>query len=106
MWAGLTHLCDFNKKTVDIGIGDILGFESIVYDEKVWIIGGIRPDGNVSNEIWYSSDGVNWEQAPPFFGRVGHAVTVFKDKIWGVGGGSADSDYSDVNDSWYLNVPE
>ncbi len=96
---------DWTLATDDIGIGDILDFESIVYDDKIWIIGGIRPEGNVSNDIWYSSDGINWEKAPPFFGRVDHAVTVFQDKIWGVGGGSQDSDYSDVNDSWYLNVP-
>lgn len=96
---------DWTLATDDIGITDILEFETIVYDNKIWIIGGMPPEGGASGEIWYSNDGINWEQAPPFFGRVGHSVTIFQDKIWGVGGASQDSDYSDVNDSWYLNLP-
>lgn len=96
---------DWTLATENIGIPDISGYESIVYDEKIWLIGGTPDGGGVSGEIWYSSDGTNWENATPFFGRVDHAVTVFQDKIWGVGGLSYDSDPSDINDSWYLNVP-
>lgn len=96
---------DWTLATDDIGIGNISNYESVVYDGKIWLIGGKREEGGLSGEIWYSSDGASWSKAPPFFGRVGHAVTVFQDKIWGVGGASQDSDPSDVNDSWYLNLP-
>jgi dihydrofolate reductase len=96
---------DWTLATDDIGIGDISSYESIVYNGKIWLIGGTPDGGGVSGEIWYSSDGVNWKKATPFFGRVGHAVTVFQDRIWGVGGASQDSGPSDLNDSWYLNLP-
>ncbi|MDZ7718755.1 MAG: hypothetical protein U5K72_08070 [Balneolaceae bacterium] len=46
----------------------------------MWVIGGfIGDEGGAIGEIWYSSDGINWEQAPPFFGRSGHAECCFQE---------------------------
>lgn len=73
--------------------------ELVVFDDKIWIIGGQNPNGIV-NEIWYSSDGVNWTKAGTFFGRVKHTINVFKNKIWGIGGGS--ENLPEHNDVWYL----
>ena len=34
---------------------------SLVYDNKMWVIGGEHSSNK--NDVWYSTDGINWEQA-------------------------------------------
>ena len=65
---------------------------SIVYDNKMWVIGGFGLDGvGVSrrNDVWYSTDGVNWLQATSaaaFSARRGHTSVVYDDRMWVIGG--------------------
>ena len=58
-------------------------FPSVVFDNKIWVMGGDH------NDVWYSSDGVNWVQATssaPWSARRGHTSVVFDNKIWVIGG--------------------
>lgn len=75
------------------------GHTSVVFDGKIWVIGGNTPS-NYRNDVWYSSDGVNWTQATNSAGwtaRCGHTSVVFDNKMWVLGG----YDGSDRNDVWY-----
>jgi len=64
------------------------GHTSVVFDNKIWVIGGY--DGSsFKNDVWYSSDGVNWTLATDtalWSGRYGHTSVVFDNKIWVIGG--------------------
>ena len=100
---------DWTNATDSAGFGNLYYFDCVVFDNKIWLIGGFIIDdisngtvGTVSKQIWYSSDGVNWQKTDPFFGRYSHANAVFKNKIWGVGGAGAPTNN---NDSWYLEFP-
>ncbi len=66
---------------------------SIVFDDKMWMMGGWYngrlPGHSASNEVWWSTDGANWEQATANAGwspRIAAAVVDFKGKMWLLGG--------------------
>ena len=69
--------------------------------DKLWLIGG--DDGTFRNDVWSSSDGINWLQETAktaFSGRFSHQVVSFNDgsgdKLWLIGG----DDISLKNDVW------
>ena len=71
---------------------------SVVFDDKLWVIGGY--DGSREDDVWYSADGVTWNQATATAGwsaRHNHTSVVFDDKLWVIGG--YDGDYED--DVWH-----
>ncbi|MFS4493102.1 hypothetical protein [Maribacter sp. 2308TA10-17] len=58
--------------------------EMIVFDNKLWIIGGFDSEGPIG-DVWNSEDGVTWNLVTDSagFGNVsGHSVIVFDDKMW------------------------
>ena len=65
---------------------------SLVFDNKMWIIGG-----GVRRDVWSSADGKNWTlitgQAP-WVGRKGNGGLVFDGEMWIFGG-------MDLNDVWH-----
>jgi hypothetical protein len=67
--------------------------EAVVFDNKMWVLGGwSNSTGGALNDVWYSSDGDSWVCATDsanWSPRGGHAVEVFDDKMWVVGGGDA-----------------
>ena len=70
---------------------------SVVFNNKMWVIGGYIGAFGPSNEVWYSSDGSNWFQATSsasWSERSGYTSVVFDNKIWVIGGGNK-------NDVWY-----
>ena len=80
------------------------GHTSVVYKNKMWVIGGYYNDGNRHdlNDVWYSTDGVNWTLATAsaaFPARNGHTSVVFNNKMW------VNGEYYDgnnwINDVWY-----
>lgn len=86
-------------------------FGTAVFDNKMWVIGGMGDDDGTDhyNDVWSSSDGVNWTQvtaAAPWAQRAMLQTVVFDDKIWVIGGGVYDTNqpmnvgpnYADV---WY-----
>ncbi len=66
---------------------------SLVFDERMWMMGGWYngrlPGHSASNEVWWSTDGANWEQATAaadWSPRIAAATVVFKGKMWILGG--------------------
>jgi hypothetical protein len=98
-----------------------LGHTCVVFHGKLWVIGGAvkheeyGPTGQNTyyNDVWSSSDGINWNcETPeaPFLGRYGHACFVLQDKLWIVGGRGKPGDMKDVWSSpdgvhWTLEQP-
>lgn len=69
--------------------------------EKLWLIGG--DNGQKSNDVWSSSDGINWVQEishAEFSARKNHQIIKFNNgngnKLWLIGG----NDGADKNDIW------
>ncbi len=63
------------------------GHGSVVFNNKIWVIGGSI--GSYRNDVWSSSDGLNWELVtdnPGFSERTGFSLTVFENKIWLISG--------------------
>ena len=73
---------------------------SVVFDNKMWVIGGY--DGtNRLKDVWYSSDGTSWTRATSSAGwtaRYGHTSVVFDNKMWVIGGNDSSGRRRDV---WY-----
>jgi dihydrofolate reductase len=76
---------------------------SVVYDDKMWVIGGAElPEDKKRNDVWYSTNGADWVEATSsaaFSPRRNHCSTVFKNKMWVIGG--SDSSFADKRDVWY-----
>ena len=77
------------------------GHGSIVFDNRIWVLGGAQTPYVYRNDVWYSSDGSTWTRATAAAGwspRYGHTSVVFKDKMWVIGGRDASGM---LNDAWY-----
>lgn len=62
---------------------------SVVFKNKIWVIGGRGENHYENDEVWSSVDGINWvleTDNPPFLSRFGHTNVVFDDKIWIIAG--------------------
>lgn len=60
----------------------------LVFDDKIWVIGGTEWTGSkerVANDVWYSSDGVDWFQATASAPWVARSAVVFNGKMWVMG---------------------
>ena len=79
----------------------------VKFKNKMWIVGGYHAsnggvNGGLLNDVWSSSDGINWREEVAnnlpnsFPSRTDHSVTVFKDKIWIIGGGGINSILNDI----------
>ena len=69
---------------------------SVVYDNQIWVIGGLNQQGYQDN-VWVTSDGMTWKTGVPFpQGFAHHKSVVFDDKIWVVGGATATGTLNDV----------
>ena len=81
---------------------DVRGFGSVVYDERLWVFGGIGKKKTV-NHVWSSSDGISWTQHnnAPWFRRGGEYSIVFDGKLW-LYGGKTGEDYRHADDVWYM----
>ena len=93
----------WTQATASANFGERSGHTSVVFDNKIWVIGGYDVFGNHTNSVWHSSDGVTWTQATPsanFGARSYHESVVYDGKIWVIGGlESNPSTYK--NDAWY-----
>ncbi len=82
-----------------------LWFSSVVYRERLWVLGGWsnKPSKNWG-DVWYSRDGKEWK---PLASRViwkarhEHSSYVFQDRIWVVGGHAQPLN----NEVWSLEIP-
>jgi len=83
-----------------------LWFSSVVYRDRIWVLGGWsnNPSRNWG-DVWHSRDGRDWRQLQSnavWKARHEHSAWVFQDKLW-VAGGHATPLSSEV---WSLEVPE
>ncbi len=82
---------------------------TVVFDNKIWIIGGEGPYGHkLTNDVWFSSDGLNWTcatESAPWSPRCYHASVIFDNKIWVLGGwailDSLSLNTGPINDVWF-----
>lgn len=83
-----------------------LWFSSVVYRERIWVIGGWSGNPYKNHaDIWSTKDGKNWEQLKSniiWKERHEPSAFVFKDKIWVAGGMTPPL----VNDVWSLKLPK
>ncbi len=73
---------------------------TLVYKDKIWIIGGYS--NGLKNDVWNSTDGVNWVQLEnngSFDVRNEHTATVYDNKIWIIAGTTTGSELT--NDIMY-----
>jgi leucine-zipper-like transcriptional regulator 1 len=71
---------------------------SVVFSNKMWVLGGTTSSTRHVNEVWYSSDGASWARNTDagWSGRAGHTAVVFNSKIWVVGGYDGSLGLNDV----------
>lgn len=99
-----TNGADWQMATASADFPVVSRHASVVFDDKIWVIGGEFIGGAKRNEIWYSTDGVKWTQAtssPTFSERSRHTATVFDNKIWIIGGSGNQSEPIYDNEIWY-----
>jgi hypothetical protein len=84
-----------------------LWFSTVVYRDRMWVLGGwSEADGNFG-DVWYSKDGRTWTELKSdviWTRRHEHSAFVFQDKIW-VAGGAAEPSYKLNSEVWSLEVP-
>lgn len=59
--------------------------QAVVFNGKLFVIGGYRINGAPSNDIWSTVDGKNWVQEKEnaeFPADWGHKLLVYNDKLW------------------------
>jgi len=81
-----------------------LWFSSVVYRDRLWVLGGWSNPYKNWGDVWYSADGRRWKQLKSetiWKARHEHSTYVFQDKIW-VAGGHAQPLSSEV---WSLRIP-
>ena len=81
----------WTEATASAGWTTRMGHASVVFDNKMWITGGIRtaPRPTELQDAWSSTDGITWTRATAtvFPGtRYYHASVAFDNKIWVFGG--------------------
>jgi len=78
--------------------------DTVVFDNKIWLIGGNQNDFFFRSDVWYSSNGINWTEATAdadFVGRIDHSVEVFENKLWVIAGRAINGVLT--NNVWYSN---
>ena len=83
---GLTWVKEDNVTTM---WSERYGHSAVVYDDKIWVMGGNNSNGD-SKEVWYSSDGISWTQQTSSIvtwdAMKDFGAQVFDGKIWILGG--------------------
>ncbi|MDA0576520.1 MAG: hypothetical protein O3B24_00300 [Verrucomicrobia bacterium] len=86
---------DWQLVTNPAAWGTRMGPSMLVYQEKMWLLGGLpAPSGTINgansrNDVWSSLDGVNWEAVTTnagWRGRYDAAEAVFDGRMWILGG--------------------
>jgi hypothetical protein len=81
--------------------------QSVVFNDRLWVIGGGQYDTAYPNnikanyaDVWSTADGVNWvkECDAPWAARRFHASVVYDDKMWVIAGYG---DTGNLNDVWF-----
>ncbi len=77
------------------------GYQVVVHDGKMWLLGGEVDYHNYQNDVWWSDDGKTWHEVTTsgtkWTGRTYHQAVAFDGKLWVLGGW--DGNYK--NDVWW-----
>jgi hypothetical protein len=76
---------------------------ALVFNNKMWVLGGLNSSFAPLNDVWSSTDGVTWTRATAtaaWAARQDHASHVYDNKMW-VMGGDGNVLGSNKNDVWY-----
>jgi hypothetical protein len=78
--------------------------QAVVHNGRLWVMGGgnYLPNYQVKNDVWSSSDGVQWEQATehaPWPPRLWFSAVAYRDRLWVLGGWS-NNPAKNWNDVW------
>lgn len=89
---------DWIKVTDAAAFGRVHRHASVVFNGKMWVIGGLAKGGNCTNAVWNSNDGATWteQSIPGFSPRRGHTATVYQNRIWVIGGADENGRHNDV----------
>ena len=96
-WEEVTKASGSNKWTAREG------HTSVVFNGKIWVMGGRDADFNDLNDVWSSPDGKTWTQvnaAAEWKARSGHTSVVLDSKIWIMGGKRGFELLTLYNDVW------
>jgi len=80
----------------------------VAFKGKIWLLGGTEnyyfgDSTSLKNDVWYSSDGIEWKLATANAGwppRAYHQAAVFNGRIYVFGGGNYVPEYHARNDVW------
>jgi len=92
-WTRVTSPATFNGRHLQ---------ESVVYDNKMWVIGGNYNTTSYYNDAWYSANGIDWTAATQnadFPQREGLKAVFFNNAMYLIAGAIADSGFY-YNDVW------
>ncbi|MCX6841787.1 MAG: PQQ-binding-like beta-propeller repeat protein [candidate division WOR-3 bacterium] len=93
---------DWTRATAQAGWSGREAHTSVVFDNKMWVLGGRVGSLRMESDVWYSSDGASWTRAcssASWYARFGHTSVVFNNKMWVIGG--YDDNGNCRNDVWY-----
>jgi len=82
-------------------------YKTLLFNGSIYVIGGWLRGGLHTNEIWASRNGRNWYKKSPasdiFAPRIDHSVTVYKGKVWVIGGQTSNTSGNRIfhGDIWY-----
>lgn len=65
------------------------GHGSVVFNNRLWILGGAQTPYVFRNDVWSSADGYQWNQstpAAPWSARTDLAVVAHNNRLWVIGG--------------------
>ena len=98
--TGTTTGKNWTLAAADAAFSPRIYFSTVVFNGRMWVIGGFDDEKGFRNDVWYSPDGKDWVQANSSLDflnhRVGQSATVFRNKIWIIGGGWGDENYGDI----------
>ena len=100
-----TNGADWRQATSNAAFPTRLSRSSVVFDGKIWLLGG-KDQGGIShqNDVWYSTNGADWHLVTTnaaWSKRVEHTTLVFDGKMWLLGGQVLDVKNKYQNDVYY-----
>ncbi len=79
------------------------GHTATVYDNAIWVIGG-NNGSTYYDCVWYSSNGVLWNEGPSLpIPVTNHSCMVQDNRLWVIGGVNGTSTPMNCNDVWFLS---
>ncbi len=84
----LADTASWSEATSDASWSARYAHSSVVFKDKIWVLGGSSSSSSNTSDVWYSSNGISWARATSDAGweaRSSHSSVVFDDKIWVLG---------------------